>query len=292
MKRLAKVGFTQSYTYFTWRNDEAGADRVSDRADARAECREYMRPNFFANTPGHQSRSILQTGGRAGFRDPAGAGRDASAATTASTAASSCARRRAGAGQGGISRLREVRDPRLGLGPARQHQGRHPPGQRAPPRPPGAAATSATSPSTTPGTTAGARTTASAPPTAPISCCSPSTSTRTTRRAPTSRCRSGSSACPTTPRSRSEDLISGGRFTWHGKVQPCSLDPARALTAAPYATHGQLHSRRSEDHASVTSPGQRLHAASATGTRTRSSTSSTSRPSSTPTATASATSPG
>ena len=28
MYRLAKLGFTQSYTYFTWRNTQAGADRV------------------------------------------------------------------------------------------------------------------------------------------------------------------------------------------------------------------------------------------------------------------------
>ena len=26
MYRLAKLGFTQSYTYFTWRNTQAGAD--------------------------------------------------------------------------------------------------------------------------------------------------------------------------------------------------------------------------------------------------------------------------
>ena len=33
MKALAKAGFTQSYTYFTWRNDEGGADGVFHRAD-------------------------------------------------------------------------------------------------------------------------------------------------------------------------------------------------------------------------------------------------------------------
>ena len=32
MYRLAKVGFSQSYTYFTWRNTQAGADGVPDRA--------------------------------------------------------------------------------------------------------------------------------------------------------------------------------------------------------------------------------------------------------------------
>ena len=32
MHRLAKLGFTQSYTYFTWRNTQARADRVLHRA--------------------------------------------------------------------------------------------------------------------------------------------------------------------------------------------------------------------------------------------------------------------
>ena len=35
MHRLAKLGFTQSYTYFTWRNTQARADRVLHRAHAR-----------------------------------------------------------------------------------------------------------------------------------------------------------------------------------------------------------------------------------------------------------------
>ena len=33
MYRLAKVGFSQSYTYFTWRNTKQELDRLSDRAD-------------------------------------------------------------------------------------------------------------------------------------------------------------------------------------------------------------------------------------------------------------------
>ena len=35
MHRLAKVGFTQSYTYFTWRNTKQELDRVLHRAGAR-----------------------------------------------------------------------------------------------------------------------------------------------------------------------------------------------------------------------------------------------------------------
>ena len=32
MQRLAKIGFSQSYTYFTWRNSAWELGRVSDRA--------------------------------------------------------------------------------------------------------------------------------------------------------------------------------------------------------------------------------------------------------------------
>ncbi len=49
MHELARVGFTQSYTYFTWRNgkDELrGVRRASWSTPAH-----YMRPNFFVNTP-------------------------------------------------------------------------------------------------------------------------------------------------------------------------------------------------------------------------------------------------
>ncbi len=48
MHELAKIGFHQSYTYFTWRNtreelEEYGRELVGSAA--------YMRPNFFVNTP-------------------------------------------------------------------------------------------------------------------------------------------------------------------------------------------------------------------------------------------------
>ena len=36
MYRLAKLGFTQSYTYFTWRNTQAGTHRIPDGADRAA----------------------------------------------------------------------------------------------------------------------------------------------------------------------------------------------------------------------------------------------------------------
>lgn len=66
MKRLAKVGFTQSYSYFTWRNTKQELTEYLMEL-TQEECRHYMRPNFFVNTPDINPR-YLQTSGRAGFR--------------------------------------------------------------------------------------------------------------------------------------------------------------------------------------------------------------------------------
>jgi starch synthase (maltosyl-transferring) len=65
MRYLAKAGFTQSYTYFTWRN---GAHELRDYLAelTTSESREYMRPNFFANTP-DILHEYLQAGGRPAF---------------------------------------------------------------------------------------------------------------------------------------------------------------------------------------------------------------------------------
>jgi starch synthase (maltosyl-transferring) len=48
MHELAKVGFTQSYTYFTWRNTK---DEIETYARQLVDSAQYMRPNFFVNTP-------------------------------------------------------------------------------------------------------------------------------------------------------------------------------------------------------------------------------------------------
>jgi starch synthase (maltosyl-transferring) len=50
MARLAKVGFTQSYTYFTWRNTKAEIYQYMDDL-SNTSLREYFRPNFWPNTP-------------------------------------------------------------------------------------------------------------------------------------------------------------------------------------------------------------------------------------------------
>ncbi|MCT7374224.1 alpha-1,4-glucan--maltose-1-phosphate maltosyltransferase [Chelativorans salis] len=66
MKRLAKVGFNQSYSYFTWRNTKQELTEYLTEL-TREDCRHYMRPNFFANTP-DINPYYLQTSGRPGFQ--------------------------------------------------------------------------------------------------------------------------------------------------------------------------------------------------------------------------------
>jgi len=65
MNRLAKVGFSQSYTYFTWRETrQEFTDYMTELTQTPV--REYFRPNFFVNTPDINPR-FLQHAGRAGF---------------------------------------------------------------------------------------------------------------------------------------------------------------------------------------------------------------------------------
>ncbi len=66
MRRLAKIGFSQSYTYFTWRNTKD--DLTAYLTDlTRGPARDYMRGNLFANTP-DILHEYLQTGGRPAFQ--------------------------------------------------------------------------------------------------------------------------------------------------------------------------------------------------------------------------------
>jgi starch synthase (maltosyl-transferring) len=65
MRHLAKIGFSQSYTYFTWKNARWElTDYVSELAYSVE--REYFRPNFFANTP-DILHEYLQHGGPPAF---------------------------------------------------------------------------------------------------------------------------------------------------------------------------------------------------------------------------------
>lgn len=50
MQQLAKQGYTQSYTYFTWRNTKHELIQYVEEL-TKGELREYMQPNFWPNTP-------------------------------------------------------------------------------------------------------------------------------------------------------------------------------------------------------------------------------------------------
>src|SRR4051812_21489488 len=65
MRYLAKAGFTQSYTYFTWRNTAAELRDYFEELTS-TDVREYLRPNLFANTP-DILHAYLQHGGRPAF---------------------------------------------------------------------------------------------------------------------------------------------------------------------------------------------------------------------------------
>ena len=64
MERLAKVGFNQSYTYFTWRQSAWELRTYFEELATRTV--DFMRPNVWPNTPDILTEQ-LQTGGRAMF---------------------------------------------------------------------------------------------------------------------------------------------------------------------------------------------------------------------------------
>jgi starch synthase (maltosyl-transferring) len=65
MYRLAKLGFSQSYTYFTWRNNAADMREYLEQI-TRPPVSDFFRPNLWPNTP-DILHADLQTGGRAAF---------------------------------------------------------------------------------------------------------------------------------------------------------------------------------------------------------------------------------
>ncbi|HWL65535.1 MAG TPA: alpha-1,4-glucan--maltose-1-phosphate maltosyltransferase, partial [Actinomycetota bacterium] len=66
MQHLAKLGFTQSYTYFTWRNEKWEIEEYLTEL-TQSEMAMYFRPNFFANTP-DILHEYLQVGGPPAFK--------------------------------------------------------------------------------------------------------------------------------------------------------------------------------------------------------------------------------
>lgn len=65
MYQLAKLGFTQSYTYFTWRNTKSELTQYLTEL-TQTEVREYFRPNLWPNTP-DILHEYLRRGGRPAF---------------------------------------------------------------------------------------------------------------------------------------------------------------------------------------------------------------------------------
>ena len=66
MQRLAKVGFSQSYTYFTWRNAKWELEQYLLEL-SQTEQSDWFRPNFWVNTP-DILHATLQRGGLPAFR--------------------------------------------------------------------------------------------------------------------------------------------------------------------------------------------------------------------------------
>ena len=65
MQTLARVGFHQSYTYFTWRNEKWELEEYL--TELSQETAHFLRPNFFVNTP-DILHAYLQYGGPPAFR--------------------------------------------------------------------------------------------------------------------------------------------------------------------------------------------------------------------------------
>jgi starch synthase (maltosyl-transferring) len=65
MYRLAKLGFTQSYTYFAWRNTKWELESYFTEL-TQTEVAEFFRPNLWPNTPDILTER-MQTGGRGAF---------------------------------------------------------------------------------------------------------------------------------------------------------------------------------------------------------------------------------
>lgn len=65
MRELGKLGFSQSYTYFTWRTSKG--ELTAYLTELSRETVDYLRPNLFVNTPDILTEE-LQRGGPAAFR--------------------------------------------------------------------------------------------------------------------------------------------------------------------------------------------------------------------------------
>ena len=137
MQTLAQLGFTQSYTYFTWRNHAAelaeylqGADRAGDGG--------LLPRQLLRQHAGHPAR-VSPARRAARVPGPSAARGDAVAALRHLQRLRAERERAGAAGQRGVPRLGEVPGPRAGLERARQPRRRHRPAEPHPPERTGAA---------------------------------------------------------------------------------------------------------------------------------------------------------
>ena len=109
MRYLAKAGFSQSYSYFTWRNTAPELVEYFTEL-TQTDVREYLRPNLFANTPGHPAR-VPAARRQAGVRRPSRPRGDAGGQLRHLQRVRAVRERAGQARQRGVPRLREVSDP-------------------------------------------------------------------------------------------------------------------------------------------------------------------------------------
>lgn len=64
MEQLAKIGFSQSYTYFTWRESKAELTKYLEELNNKPQV-DFFRPNFWPNTPDILPRHLQNLGARA-----------------------------------------------------------------------------------------------------------------------------------------------------------------------------------------------------------------------------------
>ena len=114
MHALAKIGFHQSYTYFTWRN--TAAELTEYLRELAGPAAAYMRPNFFANTP-DILHEYLQHGGPPAFKIRAVLAAMLSPSWGIYSGYELSENAPGPAGQRGVPGLGEVPVPAAGLGP-------------------------------------------------------------------------------------------------------------------------------------------------------------------------------
>ena len=151
MKVLAKAGFTQSYTYFTWRNDEGRARRSTSTEITHAAGRRVLPRQPLAEHAGHPARDAAARRA-ARLQAAAGAGGHAVVALRHLQRLRARRERAVRAGLRGVPELGEVRAEGARLERARQPRRLHHADQPHPPRASARCSSTATSRSTAPTT--------------------------------------------------------------------------------------------------------------------------------------------